>query len=910
MAKDDQQQGGNLDSSKLSRAELQKAKEEAVDRAFQNPDNIIIPVDLDHEMRQSFITYAMSVITDRALPDIRDGLKPVHRRILYSMFTQGFTSDKPYRKCATTVGDVLGRFHPHGDASVYDALVRMAQDFSMRHTLVDGHGNFGSRDGDPPAAYRYTEARLTKLAEEMMRDINKDTVDFQPNFDEHAMEPTVLPVPFPNLLVNGSSGIAVGMATNIPPHNLVECLDGTIYLIKNPDCAIEELMEIITGPDFPTYGKILGRSGIRKAYKTGKGSIVVRANCEIEEMHKGRYRIIVKDLPYMVNKARLIERMARLVREKRLEGISDVRDESDRNDPVRIVIELKRDATPHVVLNQLYKHTQLQENFSANMLALVPGRDGLLVPRVFTLKEALNAYLIHFREVVVRRAKFDLEKAQARQHIVEGLQLAIDHIDEVISIIRASANEALAREALRERFGFSEKQAQHVVDMRLGRLSGLEREKLEEEYKQLLRQIEEYTGIIEEADKRDATIIAILEDIKRRYGEPRRTLISNEVFDIDDESLIEDEDVVITLSESGYIKRVPTDTYEVQRRGGKGIMAMGTKDEDLVKTLFTTMTKQTLLAFSTYGKVYRLKGYEIPEASRQSRGTPFVNILPLATDEKIYGLLPMPQDSEEKDYYLLMATSLGMIKKTPLRDYDNIHKGGIIAIRLQEGDSLIAVSLTDGSHDAFLATSQGQAIRFREADVRPTGRATMGVRGVRLAPGDQVVSLISGGENMLVVTVTANGLGKRTYMEDFRLQKRGGKGLIAHRITERTGPIVAACAAEDEKDLLLMNSDGLVIRVHASEIPVLGRSTQGVKLMRARETEVIDVALVDRDNEVETERPESLAEAEANSPGSTLSDEDLDLEAGDSDEDDFPVEEAEDTAEKLDPQDDLEQDRE
>lgn len=871
MAKDDKKQS-ELDTSKMSGAELQKAKEAAVDAAFRNPDNIIIPVDLDHEMKQSFITYAMSVITDRALPDIRDGLKPVHRRILYSMFTQGFTAEKPYRKCATTVGDVLGRFHPHGDASVYDALVRFAQDFSMRHPLVDGHGNFGSRDGDPPAAYRYTEARLTRLAQEMMAEINKDTVDFQPNYDEHFMEPTVLPAPFPNLLVNGSSGIAVGMATNIPPHNLAECIDGTIHLIQNPDASIEDLMEIIPGPDFPTYGKILGRSGIRKAYKTGKGSIVVRSHCEIEEMRGGRYRIIVHDLPYMVNKARLIERIARLVRDKRIEGISDVRDESDRNDAVRIVIELRRDATPNVVLNQLYKHTQLQDNFSANMLALVPAGDGMLVPRLFDLKQALEAFLDHYREVVVRSAQFDLEKAEARKHIVEGLQLAIDQIDEVISIIRASENEAVAREALRDRFGFSEKQAQHVVDMRLGRLSGLERERLEAEHAQLLLKIEEYRGVIHDPAQRDGKIIESMEEIKRRYGEPRRTIISNEIVDLDDESLIEDEDVVITLSESGYVKRVPTDTYEAQRRGGRGIKAMQTKDEDLVKTIFTTMTKQWLLAFSTYGKVYKIKGYQIPEASRQSRGTPFVNVLPLAQDEKIYGLLPMPNDFEETEYNLIMATRKGMVKKTPLRDYSNIHKGGIIAIRIQEGDSVISVTLTEGRQDIFLATKKGKAIRFHEDDVRSTGRATMGVRGIRLDPGDEVVSMIAAHENILIVTVTEHGLGKRTALYEFRKQRRGGKGLIAHNITSRAGHIVRACYAADDIDLLLMNDDGLVIRVHASEIPILSRATQGVKLMRARDASVIDVAIAECEEDVETESPESLEEAEAEAPGSTSAD--------------------------------------
>lgn len=873
MAIDTPQSGGE-ERDGLSRHAQAQAKEAAVDAAFQNPDNIIIPVDLDKEMKQSFITYAMSVITDRALPDIRDGLKPVHRRILYSMFTQGFTPDKPYRKCATTVGDVLGRFHPHGDASVYDALVRLAQDFSMRHTLVDGHGNFGSRDGDPPAAYRYTEARLTKLAQDMMTDINKDTVDFQPNFDEHAMEPNVLPAPFPNLLVNGSAGIAVGMATNIPSHNLGECIDATLYLIDHPEAAIDDLMEIIPGPDFPTYGTIMGLSGIRKAYKTGKGSIVVRANCEIVEGRNNRHRIIVHDLPYMVNKARLIERIATLVKEKRIEGISDVRDESDRNEEIRIVIELKRDATPNVVLNQLYKNTQLQDNFSANMLALVPDETGLLVPKIFTLKDALLAYLNFYREVVVRRTKFDLEKAEARKHIVEGLQLAIDHIDEVINIIRASANENAAREALRERFGFSEKQAQHVVDMRLGRLSGLEREKLENEYLQLEEKIEEFQGIITDGSKRDAVINTELLEIKRKYADPRRTRISPDYTDMDDESLIEEEDVVFTLSEAGYVKRVPTDTYEAQRRGGRGIQGMNTRDEDLVKTLFTASSKQWLLAFSTLGKVYRLKGYQIPEASRQSRGTNFVNILQLAPEEKIYALLPMPDDFDDpaKTYYLVMATRKGIIKKTLLQEYANIHKGGIIAIRLQEDDAVIAVDLTQGDHDIFLATKQGMGIRFHESCVRATGRATMGVLGIRLSPGDEVVSMLASDQDVLMTSVTEKGLGKRTPLRSFRSQYRCGKGLIAHNLTDRTGDVVSVVKGPDDVDLLLMNADGLVIRVHAAEVPILARNTQGVKLMRARDAAITDVTVTDRNEEELSEKPESLAEAEAADPGSTQED--------------------------------------
>lgn len=881
MAKD--QIPGGEEKRPLSKVDRQKAKEQAVDAAFQNPNNVIIPVDLDQEMRRSFIDYAMSVITDRALPDIRDGLKPVHRRILYSMYTQGFTSDKPYRKCATTVGDVLGRFHPHGDASVYDALVRLAQDFSMRHILVDGHGNFGSRDGDPPAAYRYTEARLTRLAQEMMATINKDTVPFQPNFDEHVMEPTVLPTPFPNLLVNGSQGIAVGMATNIPSHNLGETLDGAMYLIENPEASTEELMQIIPGPDFPTAGMILGRSGIRKAYTTGRGTIVVRAHAEIEEIGGNRHRIVVHDLPYMVNKARLIERIAMLVKEKHLEGISDVRDESDRSDAVRIVIELKRDATPSVVLNQLYKHTQMQDNFSANMLALVPDENGALVPQLVTLKEALLAFLDHYREVVIRRTRYELEKAAARKHIVEGLQLAIDHIDEVINTIRASANETAARAALCERFGLSEKQAQHVVDMRLGRLSGLERDKLLEEHEDLLKQIADYQTIIAEPARRDAVVRAELSDIRDRYADPRRTEIVQDDSEIDDESLIEEEDVVFTLSAAGYVKRVPVETYTAQHRGGKGITAMNTREEDFTVTLFTATTKQILLAFSTIGKVYQLKGYQIPEATRQSRGMAFVNILPLAAEEKIYGLLPLPKETDPEKLYLLLATRAGVVKKTRLSEYANIYKNGIIAIRLQEGDQVCGVALTDGSHQVMLATSEGMGIHFLEEDIRPTGRATQGVKGITLRKGDQVVGMATTDADGLIAFLSENGLGKRTALGEFRSQKRGGKGLISYRITEKTGKLVRMCVVRDDEDLLLLSDAGLVIRVHADEIPVQSRNTQGVYLMRANDARVMDVAVVSRSLDEDEATAEENAENAPTDTTDTTDTEDRAINA------DFPI---------------------
>lgn len=864
----------------LNKIEKQRMKEQSIDAAFMNPDNIIIPVELDKEMKKSFIDYAMSVITDRALPDVRDGLKPVHRRILYSMYTQGFTAEKPFRKCATTVGDVLGRFHPHGDASVYDALVRLAQDFSMRHPLVDGHGNFGSRDGDPAAAYRYTEARLTKLSQEMMNNINKDTVDFQPNFDEHHMEPTVLPAGYPNLLVNGSAGIAVGMATNIPPHNLGESIDAVIYLIDNPEATVEELMELMPGPDFPTYGTILGMGGIRQAYKTGRGCIVVRANCDIEEMRGGRYRIVVHDLPYLVNKARLIERIAGLVKERRIEGISDVRDESDRNEEVRIVIELKRDATPEVVLNQLYHHTQLQDNFNANMLALIPEGNNL-VPRVVNLPQALSYYLDHERSVVTRRTRFELEKAEARRHIVEGLQLAIDQIDAVIETIRASANENEAREALCRRFGFTEKQAQHVVDMRLGRLSGLEREKLQIEYDELCERINWYNEILDDSAKMDGVIKEELAELKRRYANPRRTQIEPNYNDIDDESLIEEEEVVITLSHAGYVKRIPVDTYAAQHRGGRGITGMQTRDQDYVSTIFITSTHNLLLIFTNTGRVYKMKAYQIPEAGRQARGTAFVNLLNLNEGEKITGILPL-EDYQEDDS-LIMATKNGLVKRTELSAYANINRGGIIAIALRDGDEMISVTLTRTTHHIMLVTRNGMGIRFRSTDVRSTGRNTFGVRGIDLAGGDEVIGMASVEEDAPVLFVTENGLGKRTNFTEFRLQRRGGKGLIAYRLTSRTGKLVRFCPADDEQDVLLVTDQGIIIRVHSAEIPILKRATQGVKLMRTGEGTVVDVDVVLRDDSEESS--ELPAEEQTDDPADEQSAEE-DTEAEDTDKSD------------------------
>lgn len=851
-------------------------REASVDEAFQNPDNEPIPVDIDHEMRQSFIDYAMSVITDRALPDVRDGLKPVHRRILYSMYTQGFTPDKPYRKCATTVGDVLGRFHPHGDASVYDALVRLAQDFSMRHPLVDGHGNFGSRDGDPPAAYRYTEARLTRLSVEMMKDLNKDTVDFQPNYDDRLEEPSVLPAAFPNLLVSGSTGIAVGMTTNIPPHNLREVIAGTIHLIDNPDADNDDLMEFVPGPDFPTGGQILGTSGIRSAYRTGRGRIVVRGHTEIEEMRGGRYRILIHSLPYMVNKARLIERIAELVREKRIEGVSDVRDESDRHDQVRVVVELKRDATPMVVMNQLYRHTQLQDSFSTIMIALVQ-ENGKYVPRVLTLYDILKHFITHQRSVISRRTKFDLDKAEARRHLVEGLQLAIDHIDEVINIIRSSDDEDQAKLALSKRFGLSEKQSQHVVDMRLGRLSGLERDKLSAEHKDLTEKIDYYSKILSEDSLMRQIMKEELQDIANRYGNDRRSEFEfGGDFDLDDESLIEDEEAVITLTHAGYIKRMLLDEYRSQHRGGRGVTGMQTREGDVVKQILTTSSLKTILFFTNTGRVYRLKSYQIPESKRQARGLPIVNLLHLDSQETIVGMLEIKDFDEEG--FLIMATSLGQIKKTAMAEYANVHKGGIIAISLREGDQLIGVELADDGHDIILISRKGMAIRFPETDVRATGRNTMGVKGMNLDKDDEVISSLSANCDDTILVVSENGFGKRSALSQYRPQKRGGKGLITYKVTRRTGELVEAALVNDYQDILLVNDKGIIIRLGTAEIPILGRSTLGVTLMRSSDGKVVSMAVVDHENVVEETDPDPALIQEVKDKQKTASDDEIDEE--------------------------------
>lgn len=814
----------------------------------------IIPVDIEAEMKQSFIDYAMSVIADRALPDVRDGLKPVHRRILYAMNQLGFTPDKAYRKCATTVGEVLGKFHPHGDAAVYDSLVRMAQDFSLRYMLVDGHGNFGSVDGDPPAAMRYTEARLSKIAMEMLRDINKDTVDFKPNFDEHEIEPVVLPSRFPNLLVNGSSGIAVGMATNIPPHNLCEVIDGIMKTIENPDISIDELIDFVKGPDFPTAGTIIGKAGIREAYHTGRGRIVVRAVTDIEQYSGNRQRIIVTELPYQVNKARLVEKIAMLVKDKKIEGISDLRDESDRKG-MRIVIELKRDANANVILNQLFINTQLQDAFNVNMLALVQTPEGKFEPKILNLKEAIQYYIRHQEDIIRRRTRYDLEKAEARAHILEGLKKAIDHLDEVISIIRGSRTEPLAKERLIERFEFSEKQAQAIVDMRLGRLTGLERDKLEDEYQELLVKIAYYKDVLSKPELVHTIIRDELTEIKLKFGDERRTKLTIDETEIDMEDLIKDENVVVTLTRFGYIKRIPIDAYKSQKRGGKGITGLTTREDDFVVDMFTTSTHQYLMFFTNKGKAYKLRSWQIPEAGRQARGTAIVNLLQLEPDEKISSVIRL--NGDEKDMYLVMATKSGMVKKTPLDQYDNIRKGGILAITLRENDELIDTRLTDGMHDILLITKNGMAIRFGERDVRPMGRTSIGVIGIRLEEeeNDEVISMLKYVENTTLLVVTSNGFGKRTELEEYKVQTRGGKGVLTYRVTEKTGSLVGALSVNEDDDLMLISADGTIIRMHVDEISILSRVTQGVTLMRTSEdNRVVTLARISSDvkeNELE-----------------------------------------------------------
>ena len=799
-----------------------------MDEKHERKDGKIIERDIEKEMRAAYVDYAMSVIVSRALPDVRDGLKPVHRRILYAMHEDGITSDKPYRKCANTVGSVLGRYHPHGDSSVYDAMVRMAQDFSMRYMLIDGHGNFGSVDGDGAAAMRYTEARMAKISEYMLTDIEKNTVDFMPNYDDRLQEPTVLPARVPALLVNGSSGIAVGMATNIPPHNLTEVINGIIKIIDEDEVSDEDLMSVIKGPDFPTEGIILGLEGIKQAYKTGRGKITLRAETEIEEMSGNRQRIIVSSLPYQVNKANLIKAISDLSKEKKVEGISECRDESDRKDKVRVVIELKRDANPQVVLNQLFKHTQMQTTFGIIMLALVNG-----VPQVLTLRQCLDCYIDHRKDVILRRTQFELDKALARAHILEGLKIALDNIDEVINIIRSSYDDA--KERLMERFGLSDIQAQAILDMRLKTLSGLQREKIEEEYNQLMELIAHLRDILNSERLVFDIIKEELLEIKDKFGDERKTKIVAAEGEIDIDDLIKEEQTVVAFTHFGYIKRMPIDTYKSQRRGGKGITGIATREEDFVKQIFTASTHDTILFFTNKGKLYHLRGYEIPEAGRTAKGTAIVNLLRLDAGEKVSAVIPIQNFAEGK--YLLMATKNGLIKKTALKEYDSTRKTGLQGITLKDDDELIAVRLTDGEDNVVLVTRNGMCITFDEKEVRPIGRVSQGVIGIRMDEDDEVIgmeSVIAGGKATLLA-ITENGFGKRTELDEYRVQIRGGKGVITYKITQKTGKLVGVRIATEEDDVMLITDTGTIIRISVKDVSLLGRATQGVTLMRTND---------------------------------------------------------------------------
>lgn len=788
-------------------------------------DGKIIERDIDKEMKTAYMDYAMSVIVSRALPDVRDGLKPVHRRILYAMHEDGITADKPYRKCANTVGSVLGRYHPHGDSSVYDAMVRLAQDFSMRYQLIDGHGNFGSVDGDTAAAMRYTEARMAKISEYMLTDIEKNTVDFMPNYDERLQEPTVLPARIPALLINGSSGIAVGMATNIPPHNLREVIDGIIKIIDEDEVSDEDLMQIIKGPDFPTGATILGMEGIKKAYTTGRGKVIMRAETDIEEMSGNRQKIIVTSLPYQVNKAKLVKTISDLSKDKKVEGISEVRDESDRKEKTRVVIELKRDANAQVVLNQLYKHTQMQETFGIIMLALVNGE-----PKILTLRQILDCYIGHRKDVILRRTQFELDKALARAHILEGLKIALDNIDEVIEIIRSSYDDA--KERLMKRFGLSDIQAQSILDMRLKTLSGLQREKIENEYEELMKLIEHLRNVLASERLVFNIIKEELLEIRTKFGDDRRTKIVPAEGEINLEDLIKEEQTVIALTHFGYIKRMPIDTYRSQRRGGKGITGIATREEDFVKQIFTASTHDTILFFSNKGKLYKLRGYEVPEAGRTAKGTAIVNLLSLDPGEKISAVIPIQNFADGK--YLLMGTKNGLIKKTALKEYESSKKTGLQGITLKDNDELMAVRLTDGEDNIVLVTKNGLCITFDEKDVRPIGRTAQGVIGIRINDDDEVIgmeSVVRGGKATLLA-ITENGFGKRTELDEYRVQIRGGKGVVTYKITPKTGKIVGVRIADEEDDVMLITDTGTIIRIKVNEISVLGRATQGVTLMR------------------------------------------------------------------------------
>ncbi|MCD8510931.1 MAG: DNA gyrase subunit A [Bacillus sp. (in: Bacteria)] len=814
-------------------------------------------INISQEMKTSFMDYAMSVIVSRALPDVRDGLKPVHRRILYAMNELGMTSDKAYKKSARIVGEVIGKYHPHGDSAVYETMVRMAQDFSYRYMLVDGHGNFGSVDGDAAAAMRYTEARMSKISMELVRDINKDTIDYKENYDGSETEPIVLPARFPNLLVNGTSGIAVGMATNIPPHQLGEVIDGVLALSQDPNLTSSELMEYIPGPDFPTGAEIVGISGIRRAYETGKGSITIRAKAEIQD-NNGKPRIIVNEIPYQVNKARLIEKIAELVREKKLDGITDLRDESDRNG-LRIVIELRRDVNANVLLNNLYKQTALQTSFGINMLALVNGQ-----PKIMSLKEVLYHYLEHQREVIRRRTAFELKKAEARAHILEGLRIALDHIDEIIALIRGSQTTEIARQGLMEQFSLSHDQAQAILDMRLQRLTGLERDKIETEYQELVERIKELKAILADDEKVLEIIREELEEIKERFNDERRTTITIGEDSLEDEDLIPRQNVVITLSHNGYIKRIPLSTYRSQKRGGRGVQGMGTHDDDFVQHLFITNSHDHLLFFSNKGKVYRLKGYEIPSFSRTAKGIPIINLLQIEKDEYISTVIPVEEFDEER--YLFFMTKFGVIKRTQLVAFSNIRRGGLFAINLREGDELHGVRLTDGTKEIIAGTRKGMSIRFHEEDVRLMGRTATGVKGVTLQKDDEVVGMDIIEEDQHVLIVTEKGFGKRTPVEDYRVQTRGGKGIKTCNITEKNGDLVSLKVVADDHDLMIITNSGVIIRMHVNEISITSRNTQGVKLIRVAEEEnekVSTVARVNIDEDDEVLADEETVEGEA-----------------------------------------------
>jgi DNA gyrase subunit A len=808
-------------------------------------------IDIASEMRTSFMDYAMSIIVSRALPDVRDGLKPVHRRILFAMSELGMSPDKPYKKSARIVGEVIGKYHPHGDSAVYETMVRMAQDFSLRYMLVDGHGNFGSIDGDMAAAMRYTEARLSKIAMELIRDINKETIDYAPNYDGEENEPVVFPARFPNLLVNGSSGIAVGMATNIPPHNLREVIDALQQLIENPEVTAMDLMQSIKGPDFPTGGFILGREGIKQAYATGRGSVTMRAKAEIEEVNN-KAKILVHELPYQVNKARLIEKIAELVREKKIEGITDLRDESDRNG-MRIVIELRRDVTPSVVLNNLYKHTAMQSNFGINMLALVNGE-----PKVLNLRDMLFHYLKHQQEVIRRRTEYDLKKAEARAHILEGLRIALDHLDQVIALIRASQTTDEAREGLINTFSLSVDQAQAILDMRLQRLTGLEREKIESEYAELMKKIAEYKAILADEQLILQIISEELNEIKEKFGDDRRSEITIGLESIEDEDLIPREDVVITITHTGYIKRLPVTTYRNQKRGGRGVVGMDTKDNDFVEHLFVTNTHHYLMFFTNKGKVYRLKAYEIPDLSRTARGTPIINLIQIEQGEIINAVIPV--ESFESEQYLFFATKQGIVKKTPINDYSNIRKGGLIAINLREDDDLIGVKLTDGNKGIIMGTKLGMSIHFPEQDVRSMGRSATGVKGISLVNHDAVIDMDVVNEDNSVLIVTSKGFGKRTMVSEYRTQSRGGKGIKTLNVTAKNGPVVGLKIVEDEEDLMIITALGTVIRTSMSGISMMGRNTQGVRLINIRDDD--EVATLARVQKSEDSNDDLLDESD------------------------------------------------